>query len=138
MKKIKTASYNKISQRRREWNDASGSFVVPFAQTEGDLSDAINAKLPAESRNQYDIEIHFTSKGYDDPGSMYGGSDHMGWAPEGEDDRHITSIDIITPSQVFQVPKTDPVYNVIAATFEKDIQTAPLEEGPEEPDVPGY
>lgn len=34
-----------------------------------------------------ELIIEFRSSGYYDPGSMYGGRDHLGWPPEGDDER---------------------------------------------------
>jgi len=34
-----------------------------------------------------ELIVNFNSKGYNDPGSMYGGSDNLGYPPEGDDER---------------------------------------------------
>lgn len=48
---------------------------------------AVAVKGPLAAVVEVNLEIDFLSSGYFDPGSMYGGSDHLGWPPEGEDVR---------------------------------------------------
>jgi hypothetical protein len=45
------------------------------------------AKYVPDSDHAYELEIAFISRGYYDPGSMYGGPDNLGSPPEGDDER---------------------------------------------------
>lgn len=42
---------------------------------------------PVADDRAWELTIHFTSSGYYEPASMYGGADHLGWPEEGEDER---------------------------------------------------
>ena len=128
MKVIKTASYNKIAN---EWRDVPGSIQIPSSELEGDLGDSILQKLPENDRSDYMVTIEFSSTGYDDPGSIYGGRDNMGWAPEGEDTRDITQISIDTGTMIYPVPPNDPLFVALSSAFQDRVDQAELEGGEE-------
>ena len=81
------------------------------------------------------LEIRFRSKGYDDPGSMYGGADHLGWAPEGDDERTILQVRLYQgekdpveiPEPLWPLIENDPV-------AWKIVEDEDLPEGHDEPD----
>ena len=130
MRVIKTASYRKSSMRK--WNDVEGSIQVSSDELEGDIGDAIRAKLPEQDRGNFTVDISFMSSGYDEPGSMYGGRDHMGWAPEGEDIREVTKIEIGTDTMVYPLPTEDPMFDQLVGLYQGAIDRAELDTGAEQ------
>jgi hypothetical protein len=71
-----------------------------FEHNEKPLSDILQrelnqflVKINGRSEETFvDFIIPWTSSGYYDAGSMYGGSDHLGSPPEGEDDRDLAGL----------------------------------------------
>lgn len=131
MKVIKTASYDKIASK---WRDVPGSIQISSSELEGDLGDSILQKLPENDKSDYMVTIEFSSTGYDDPGSMYGGKDHLGWAPEGEDTREITQINIDTATMIYPIPPNDPLFVTISSALQDRVDQVELEGGEESGD----
>lgn len=85
----------------RKWNNLPGFIVREYAYLEkgewfdekNDLPQGLIPKITGIGEKHWaELEIHFLSSGYYDSGSMYGGTDHTGWAPEGEDIRTLDKV----------------------------------------------
>lgn len=80
--------------RERSWKNVKGKFVRELGVEGGQAFDD-GSELPAELSSLLlpflvsdgELVIEFTSSGYYDPGSMYGGWQNLGSPPEGEDER---------------------------------------------------
>jgi hypothetical protein len=76
------------------WKNVSGEYSIEV-WTDGlrcyDIDDKalpmLNSLCFANGFTYGELVIDFLSSGYDDPGSMYGGSDNLGYPPEGDDER---------------------------------------------------
>lgn len=92
---------------KRKWNKVPGKIRIELYRHEGAIYDARkDRKLPAFLNGLQDdaeLVIDFTSSGYYDPGSMYGGPDNLGYPPEGDDERLLVNAEInglfLTPEQ---------------------------------------
>jgi len=65
------------------WQDIDTRDTLPDSVTEELTALFKDGKIGGVA----EIVLTGTSSGYDDPGSMYGGTDHLGWPPEYEDIR---------------------------------------------------
>ena len=72
------------------------------------------------------LEIEFRSEGYYLPASMYGGSDHMGWPAEGDDER--TLIRVIASRGDAVVPLTPVQQQELYVRFETQVNAEPLDD----------
>ena len=125
--------------RGSSWSNATGSVVLELdLDDEGNLcdlqsekgvgSDELNFLRPfVADPPQAEIVIHFTSSGYYDPGSMWGGSDGLGWAPEGADDREFESAEVLIDGKADStLPKE--IGLRLFSLFEKQINAADIED----------
>lgn len=79
-----------------------------------------------------DLIIKFRSTGYRDTGSMYGGSDNLGWAPEGDDERfldeaYLEVFPTATPDNSFRVDLPKERQQELFERFREDIQEIELD-----------
>jgi hypothetical protein len=85
---------------RTTWDNMEGTFGLEFYEiSPGQFADVWDDKpIPAflrafvkglKAEEHGELIVKFSSSGYRDSGSMYGGSDQLGWAPEGSDERTI-------------------------------------------------
>ena len=70
---------------RQTWSGVNGSLVLEVNE---DMKAA--ALLAPYHVGDTELVIEFKSSGYYLPASTYGGSDHLGWAAEGDDERTLT------------------------------------------------
>ena len=82
---------------KHAWRNVAGKFVVEVYYSNGIVYDIDGYELPEldgaldRVEDDFELVIEFTSSGYNDPGSMYGGPDGVGYAPESDDERLLTS-----------------------------------------------
>lgn len=84
-----------------KWRNVRGTLSINLARQgneliEEDGNDRLSFLLPliadVGENELLELVIEFTSTGEDDPGSMYGGADNLGWPPCLTDERAITTI----------------------------------------------
>lgn len=63
--------------------------------TDGEVPKEIKA-LIVDFREVYELLVEVHCVGYHVPASMYGGADHMGWPEEGDDERTVTCLYLVT------------------------------------------
>lgn len=88
--------------RSTSWNNVQAQFSIEV-WTDGlrccDIDDKalpmLNIICFAKGFTYGELIIDFTSSGYDDPGSMYGGPDNLGYPPEGDDERLLESAHLV-------------------------------------------
>ena len=84
-----------------KWQNVKGEVVIELnysmdgtvydCETDELVCEALQ-KLLAPLENAYLLVVEFTSTGYYDSGSMYGGWQNLGSPPEGDDERTITRV----------------------------------------------
>jgi len=104
--------------RIERWEEIQGKFIVTlvFDKNLNQFADIDNVKDVAPTvlreieqllllnKQNKDVEIEmvmdFYSTGYSDPGSMYGGPDHLGYPPESEDERRVKTVTVFVNGNV--------------------------------------
>ena len=73
-----------------------------------------------------ELVVDFESSGYYDPGSMYGGSDRLGWPPEGDDERVVTNVELFAGNKLLS--SLSPVSaNSIGDSYYEEIDAVELD-----------
>jgi len=93
---------------KNKWKNAPGSFAIELEyQPEVGVFDLNGKHLPMLNgflKSDGELIINWLSSGYYDSGSMYGGSDNLGWPPEGNDERTLNNAYIHADSTI-DLPK---------------------------------
>jgi len=114
-----------------ELDSDEDGFICDLQTEIGCGSDALEFLRPYlpmdfDSTPCLELAIHFTSTGYYDPGSMYGGWENLGWAPEGDDERLFESAELLAKGEhVANIP--DEIGRRLFDLFEKQISGAELD-----------
>jgi predicted nucleic acid-binding protein len=82
---------------KSSWRNVAGQFSIEIYVHDQMVLDIEEKERPVlnPQRLYFDAEdvaeliIDFTSTGYEDSGSMYGGPDDLGWPPEGDEERFL-------------------------------------------------
>jgi len=144
MKIIKTKKYAQISQGR--WNKTPGELYIEIQEgsmggiyditndryMSSELSLAISESVPFEKIKQnhgIELAIDFSSSGYNDPGSMYGGPDNVGYPPEGEDERTVTSVKLLLDGALIGSLSEDSknVNRIVEQEYTEEMKNADLD-----------
>lgn len=84
--------------RKSSWSNVAGQFSIEICLIDRKMQDINDKELPTlqpmslyfdSEEDTAELIIDFRSSGFEDPGSMYGGPDNLGYPPEGEDERLI-------------------------------------------------
>lgn len=117
---------------KTSWRNVNGTFSIE-TYTHGLVALDIDDK-PLEILNTFcfingigdaELIIEFTSTGYNDPGSMYGGPDNLGWPPEGDDERLLSNAYLKVDNQVVKLPQR--LQNVLFNIYIQQIEAVELE-----------
>jgi hypothetical protein len=82
------------------WTNVAGQFSIEIYVDKKQILDIDDNPIPelmpqrlyfSDEDDAAELIIDFRSSGYDDPGSMYGGPDNLGYPPEGDDERLLES-----------------------------------------------
>lgn len=135
MKQIYSKEFVKISARRSQWNQVPGWLGIEIVLDPSlgikDLSfgkqlpvalatDLANRLRSAGPDSTAELIVRLHSSGFTDAGSMYGGEDQLGWHPESEDERIVTSIDVeINGKKVGKLPGS--IVDEISELYENEI-----------------
>lgn len=92
------------------------------------LLEPLIAKLQPSDNEDIQLEIEFNSRGYHDPGSMYGGRDNMGSAPEGGDERTLVGMTLYGPGIEDGTPVPENIAQQLFDIYYDDIENAEVEE----------
>lgn len=85
---------------KSKWSNVAGRFSIEAYVNNGQVFDIDDNLIPelqpqallfSNEDDPAEIVIDFTSSGYYDSGSMYGGPDNLGYPPEGDDERLLES-----------------------------------------------
>lgn len=86
---------------RRTWNTTASCWIELWRdEVDGQVYEGRNQQhVPAGLADLcrdidccYELEIQFTSRGYFEPASMYGGPQHVGWPADGDDERTLNHV----------------------------------------------
>lgn len=79
---------------KTQWRNVAGTYSIEIYTHELRAYDTDDQELSCLSAFCFvhgiadgELIIEFNSSGYNDPGSMYGGPDNLGYPPEGDDER---------------------------------------------------
>lgn len=111
-----------------KWSNVEGCAVITFDDEPPAIIEPFGAKLGDQ------LLITFLSSGYYEPMSMYGGSDHVGWPEEGDDERIVTAVVLHTDDKEVEIPKE--LFDKISDLFNTDIYGVELDS--DEPDYDRY
>jgi len=157
MRIIKTKKYAQMSQNR--WDNSPGEIYVELIIGEdGNLYDITNDKDISRSLkleiikfvrripirlnrgSQIELAIDFSSSGYDDPGSMHGGLDQLGYPPEGEDERTVTSVKLLLDGKLIGSLSegSKNVNHIVEQEYAKEIKNADTDRGHDEDSMADY
>jgi hypothetical protein len=117
MKIIKTAKYIKLSE---DWKDIPGEFNIEIAVGEFDelydishdrdiserLESEITRIIPLDiikQQGNIELSVDFKSSGMDEPASMHGGPDHLGWPAQNEEERLVKKVSVFVNGKVVGV-----------------------------------
>ena len=76
-----------------------------------------------------ELIIKFSSKGFNDPGSMYGGPHNLGYPPESDDERLLTIVYIQTHIPTIGIIKLpEEVQDELFEIYKEDIYEVELED----------
>lgn len=116
------------------WDNVPGEFTIEFYQSGRRFLDVWECKPVHPVVGRYlkhlgpgehgELVIRFMASGYHDSGSMYGGSDNLGWPPEGDEERVITEVFIETDT-VIPIPKKE--WDSLACDLNEEIYEVELE-----------
>lgn len=150
VKIIHSKSFAKLAAKRSSWKDVPGWLGIELGYDQasgqikdltfgkplsGTILDELKSRFKISNDYLYELIIHFVSSGYRDAGSMYGGEDQLGWAPEHEDERIITSVDVnVDGGKVGTLSK--PATDAIDYLYWKEIEENGYMPDPESYDEP--
>jgi len=144
MKIIKTAKYIKISEN---WKDVPGELNIEIAVGEMDelydishdrnlpkgLESAILETVPIDIIRQGNVElsVDFQSSGLNEPASMHGGTDQLGWPAQNEEERLVEKASIFVNGKIigFLPPEAN---SIIEQAYAKEINNIGLDRDSEE------
>lgn len=86
-----------ITKYGASWQNVPGAISIEIIHEEewsditysNDLPESLLEELNKLTVDYVEMVIDFKSSGFYDSGSMYGGADHLGWPPDGEDEREL-------------------------------------------------
>lgn len=102
------------------------------------LLEPLIAKFEPSDNQDIELEIEFNSRGYYDAGSMYGGRDRMGSAPEGEDERTLVGMTLYGPGNDGGIPVPPEIAQQLFDVYYDDIERAELEDQDDYPEHDDY
>jgi hypothetical protein len=110
---------------KQEWSNVAGCAVITFDDEPPTILEPFGAKVGDQ------LLISFLSSGYYMPASMYGGSDHMGWPAEGDDERKIVGVVLHTVlgNREVEIPKE--LFDKLYEEFETDIYKEEMDHEPD-------
>ena len=81
-----------MSYGSRKWSNVPGTFSIEVQNRDGSAHTLNGRPMPpldgyVQPDEYPELVIEFTSSGYYEPASMYGGADRLGWPEEGDDER---------------------------------------------------
>ena len=92
----------------REWQGVRGVFSVELASIRSVISEYEGEEIPPLYGiivpDVDELVIEFTSSGYFQPMSMYGGADRLGWPEEGSDERELTRAYLLDGKKEIELP----------------------------------
>ena len=91
------------------WKNVPGLFSVEVTATNGQACEFEGSPLPMLScfitlGEVWELVIEFTSSGYYQPMSMYGGADRLGWPQEGSDERELVRAYLLDGKTEIELP----------------------------------
>ena len=115
-----------------KWNNEPGTFSIELYLHNNAILDIDDKELSVLKplslfigSDAAELVINFRSSGYDDPGSMYGGTDNLGSPPEGDDERLLESAHIIIDGVEMQLSNKQA--ETLFAEYEEEINDIELE-----------
>lgn len=97
-----------------KWSNVAGQFSIEIYIADKQILDINDNPIPelmpqslyfSNEDDTAELIIDFTSSGYDDPGSMYGGPDNLGYPPEGDDERLLESAHLLLDDAELKLTK---------------------------------
>jgi hypothetical protein len=119
-----------------KWDNVQGTYVLEFYQDQDgrfldvweqhEVHAIVRKYLKRLSDDEHgELVIKFAASGYHDTGSMYGGADNLGWAPEGDEERIIIDVFIETESKTIKIDTDD--WPILADDFQEGIYEVELD-----------
>jgi|APSaa5957512535_1039671.scaffolds.fasta_scaffold181764_1 hypothetical protein len=117
------------------WSNVAGQFSIEIyvsCKSVLDINDNIIPELQeqllyfSDADDTAELIIDFRSSGYDDPGSMYGGPDNLGYAPEGDDERLLETAYLKLDD--VELPLTKEQQDLLFDRYSDEINDVELEE----------
>lgn len=98
-----------MSYGSRKWSNVPGTFSVEVTNNYGVAVEFEGIPLPMLSGfvpagEVWELVIEFTSSGYYQPKSMYGGSDRLGWPASGDDERLLSRAYLLDGKNEVELP----------------------------------
>ena len=117
------------------WTNVAGQFSIEIYVDKKQILDIDDNPIPelmpqrlyfSDEDDAAELIIDFRSSGYDDPGSMYGGPDNLGYAPEGDDERLLETAYLKLDD--VELPLTKEQQDLLFDRYSDEINDVELEE----------